>query len=381
MCFHAHPDDEVFTTGGVMRMAADAGHRVVVVTATDGALGEFPDGLLDEYETLAQRRSRELEASTDALGASRVVSLHYPDSGMVGTPENENPEAFCNVDVEKAAERLAEVLREENADVLTIYDPNGGYGHPDHIQVHHVGVRAAELAGTPFVYEASTNRDHMKMLMQANPEWTEEAQPPDIESFGLPADQLTTAVDVSSVISSKRAAMYAHATQVAISARSSKCRRSSSPRHSAPNGSVVATRRKGCRKPPCPCESPPSINRSPDGGFGGSLTSVGMDLEQLVASMPFAVHTGIQLDSAAPEQVVGHLDWDSHRTTAGNGMHGGALMTLADSVGAVCAFLNLPPGASTSTTSSSTVFTRGVRKARSPQPPGHCMRGAAPSRS
>src|SRR3546814_8370258 len=58
---------------------------------------------------------------------------------------------------------LAEVLREENADVLTIYDPNGGYGHPDHIQVHHVGVRAAELAGTPFVYEASTNRDHMKM--------------------------------------------------------------------------------------------------------------------------------------------------------------------------------------------------------------------------
>lgn len=214
VCFHAHPDDEVFTTGGVMRMAADAGHRVVVVTATDGALGEFPDGLLDEYETLAQRRSRELEASTDALGANRVVSLHYPDSGMVGTPENENPEAFCNVDVEKAAERLAEVLREENADVLTIYDPNGGYGHPDHIQVHHVGVRAAELAGTPFVYEASTNRDHMKMLMQANPEWTEEAQPPDIESFGLPADQLTTAVDVRSVISSKRAAMYAHATQV-----------------------------------------------------------------------------------------------------------------------------------------------------------------------
>jgi 1,4-dihydroxy-2-naphthoyl-CoA hydrolase len=87
-----------------------------------------------------------------------------------------------------------------------------------------------------------------------------------------------------------------------------------------------------------------------------------MDLEQLVASMPFAVHTGVQLDSAASEEVVGHLDWDNHRTTAGNGMHGGALMTLADSVGAVCAFLNLPPGAGTSTTSSSTVFTRGVRK-------------------
>lgn len=68
-----------------------------------------------------------------------------------------------------------------------------------------------------------------------------------------------------------------------------------------------------------------------------------MDLEQLVASMPFAVHTGVQLDSAAAEEVVGHLDWDNHRTTAGNGMHGGALMTLADSVGAVCAFSTCPP--------------------------------------
>lgn len=214
VCFHAHPDDEVFTTGGVMRMAADAGHRVVVVTATDGALGEFPDGLLDHSETLAQRRSRELEASTDALGASRVVSLHYPDSGMVGTQENDNPDAFCNVDVDAAAERLAEVLREEDARVLTIYDPNGGYGHPDHIQVHRVGVRAAELAGTPYVYEATSNRDHLKTLLQSNPDWDASAQPPDIDSFGLPASELTTAVDVSSVISAKRAAMHAHATQV-----------------------------------------------------------------------------------------------------------------------------------------------------------------------
>ncbi|NHU42920.1 MULTISPECIES: PaaI family thioesterase [Rhodococcus] len=87
-----------------------------------------------------------------------------------------------------------------------------------------------------------------------------------------------------------------------------------------------------------------------------------MDPADLVATMPFAVHTGVRLTKAAPEEVVGHLEWEQHRTTAGNGMHGGALMTLADSVGAVCAFLNLPAGASTSTTSSSTVFTRGVRK-------------------
>lgn len=87
-----------------------------------------------------------------------------------------------------------------------------------------------------------------------------------------------------------------------------------------------------------------------------------MDLDQLLASMPFAAHTGVTLNAAAPEETVGTLDWDTHRTTAGSGMHGGAVMTLADSVGAVCAYLNLPPGAATSTTSSSTVFTRGVRK-------------------
>lgn len=87
-----------------------------------------------------------------------------------------------------------------------------------------------------------------------------------------------------------------------------------------------------------------------------------MDLDTLTAAMPFAVTVGIELVSASPEEVVGRFDWRADRTTAGGGMHGGAIMTLADSVGAVCAFLSLPTGASTSTTtSSSTIFTRAVR--------------------
>ncbi|AWK71493.1 GlcNAc-PI de-N-acetylase [Rhodococcus oxybenzonivorans] len=214
VCFHAHPDDEVFTTGGVMRQAADAGHRVVVVTATDGALGEVPDGILSEGESLAERRRRELEHSTTLLGAARVVMLHYADSGMAGTPENDNPAAFCNADVEEAAARLAAVLVEEAADVVTIYDPNGGYGHPDHVQVHHVGVRAAEMSGVPHVYEAAVSRDHIRGLLAANPQWSEDAQPPDLDSFGLPESEITTVVDVSGVLEVKRAAMHAHATQI-----------------------------------------------------------------------------------------------------------------------------------------------------------------------
>lgn len=214
VCFHAHPDDEVFTTGGVMRLAADAGHRVVLVTATDGALGEFPENILTDGETLAARRRAELAESGEALGVSRIVMLHYADSGMAGTPENDMPGAFCNVDVDEAAEKLAAVLEEEEADVLTIYDPNGGYGHPDHIKVHFVGRRAGELAATKHVYETTTNRDHMRQMIEANPEWSADSTPPDVETFGLPESEITTVVDVRSAMAAKRAAMEAHETQV-----------------------------------------------------------------------------------------------------------------------------------------------------------------------
>ena len=81
----------------------------------------------------------------------------------------------------------------------------------------------------------------------------------------------------------------------------------------------------------------------------------------LLALMPFAAAAGIEIDRAAPEEVSGRLPWAPGRCTAGGLLHGGALMTLADSVGAVCAFLNLPPGSSTSTVSSTTSLVRGVR--------------------
>src|SRR5450631_2542642 len=213
VCFHAHPDDEVFTTGGVMRLAADAGHRVVLVTATDGALGEVPEGLLAEGERLVDRRRRELEASARALGVHRLEMLGYPDSGMAGTPDNARADAFCNVDVEVAAARLAQLLIEEGADVLTVYDPHGNYGHPDHVQVHIVGVRAAELAGVSHVYEAAVNRDQIIRLMASNPPWADSA-PPDVSEFGLPESEITTVVDVRAAMAAKRAAMAAHESQV-----------------------------------------------------------------------------------------------------------------------------------------------------------------------
>lgn len=217
MCFHAHPDDEVFGTGGVMRLAADAGHRVVLVVATDGAAGQVPDGLLRPGEGLAARRRDEVERSAAVLGADRVVYLGYGDSGMAGEPTPASTNPFRLADLDEAVGRFARVLEEERPDVLTVYDANGGYGHPDHIQVHNVGVRAAQRLGLEPVYESSINRDHMRMLMEMvarqHPEWADQ-EVPDLDGIGLPASEFTTVVDVAAAMAAKRAAMRVHETQI-----------------------------------------------------------------------------------------------------------------------------------------------------------------------
>ena len=213
--FHAHPDDESITTGGTLARAASEGHRVVLVVATNGDHGEAPDDL-GEGESLVDRRRSETARSAAVLGIARVVWLGYDDSGMTGWSQNSNVASFWQAPVEEAAERLAAVLREEAADVLTVYDWHGGYGHPDHIQVHRVGRRAAELAGTPRVYQNTINRDHIARGMQRFTD-DENAGPPEAvteESFGKPESVITAAVDVTAYIRDKRRAMRAHASQI-----------------------------------------------------------------------------------------------------------------------------------------------------------------------
>lgn len=210
--FHAHPDDESIACGGVMRKAHEDGHRVVLVVATRGEVGEVPDGFLDEGEELWERRVRETHAAADVLGVSRVEFLGYRDSGMMGEPSNDEPGTFWTASVDEAAERLAAILREEDADVLTVYDDHGGYGHPDHIQVHRVGMRAAELAGTPKVYQSTINRDR---AMAGRAAMAGDAEMPDLPpDFGTPEADITVAVDVAPWVSYKRKAMRAHASQI-----------------------------------------------------------------------------------------------------------------------------------------------------------------------
>ena len=217
VCFHAHPDDECIRTAGVMAAAAEAGHRVVLVVATGGELGEAPEDLADG-ETLTDRRRAETMKSAEVLGVSRVEWLGFHDSGMAGWEQNDAPGSFWGADVDEAAARLAALLTEEAADVLTVYDSNGDYGHPDHIQVHRVGHRAAEKAGTPVVYEVTFNREASVSMLKAAIE-RGDVKPEDVPelegdlAFGMPEAILTTAVDVRAWIDHKRRCLASHASQ------------------------------------------------------------------------------------------------------------------------------------------------------------------------
>jgi len=215
--FQAHPDDESITVAGTLARAAAAGHRVVLVFATRGELGEPVPGVLAPGENLSVRRSAECYAAAAVIGAKRVEFLGYTDSGMMGEPTNDAPHCFWQADVGHAARLLSVILDEEEPDVLTIYDDNGGYGHPDHIQVHRVGKRAAEVSGVPVVAQNTTNRDWLTrgaqgMAKEAGRDFT---PPEDLPQMGKPESEITHRVEAVDFVEQKRAAMRAHASQMA----------------------------------------------------------------------------------------------------------------------------------------------------------------------
>jgi LmbE family N-acetylglucosaminyl deacetylase len=208
--FHAHPDDEALLTAGTLARAASEGHRVVLVVATSGEAGLAATSARDGG--LGPVRERELRESARVLGCARVVLLGYPDSG----PAGDSPSAFARLDPELPAVRLAALLREEGADLLTVYDAAGGYGHPDHVQVHRVGTRAAELAGTPAVLEATVPREPLRRVARLLARLPGTGPVPDASVFDrayTPRHGLTHRVDVRRHLAAKRSSMAAHASQ------------------------------------------------------------------------------------------------------------------------------------------------------------------------
>jgi len=201
-----------------MATSATAGHRVVLVCATRGEEGEPQEGVLDEGEILSDRRVIELQKSCEVLGAEPPRFLDYEDSGMMGEPANDNPASFWQADHDEATERLAEILRDVDADVLTIYDDHGGYGHPDHLRVHSVGVAAAETVGVQYVYEATVNRDRVREMieMARDPDSGIDLEESDVdtETFGTAETDISYELDVRTAVAKKKQAIMAHRSQV-----------------------------------------------------------------------------------------------------------------------------------------------------------------------
>jgi LmbE family N-acetylglucosaminyl deacetylase len=225
MAVHAHPDDEATSTGGVLARAAAEGIRTVLVTCTDGRCGDGPGGVKpgdpghDPDAVVAMRRG-ELEASCKVLAVSDLELLNYGDSGMMGWSTNDAPGAFWTTPADEAAARLAELIRTYEPDVIVTYDPNGFYGHPDHIQAHRVTMAAVAATGTPAkVYWTTAQRSRMKefgdIMREFGADWDEPEQSTDSPQpeFGLPDEEITTFVDTKNFGGQKFDALAAHASQ------------------------------------------------------------------------------------------------------------------------------------------------------------------------
>ncbi|GAA0396928.1 PIG-L family deacetylase [Microbispora corallina] len=220
MAVHAHPDDEVIATGGILARYADEGVRTVLVTCTNGEQGDGPGGVKPgepghDEAAVAERRLAELRESAAHLRIAHLETLGYRDSGMVGWQGNEHAQAFANVPVETAAARLGELMERYRPQVVVTYDENGGYGHPDHIQAHRIAVAAVEGTGIPDkLYYSAVSRERIRRLaelMRAGGVANEEFDLPD--DFGTPDELITTVVDVAAYADDKMKALRAHASQ------------------------------------------------------------------------------------------------------------------------------------------------------------------------
>jgi LmbE family N-acetylglucosaminyl deacetylase len=204
---HAHPDDEAIFTAAAMHRLAARGARVVLVTATAGELGPVLRPLRPG-ETLADRRRRELERACETLAVARLVLLGHRDSGMTGWDDNAHPDALAAAPTDAVARRLADLCAAEGAEALVHYDPQGIYGHPDHVAVHRAGAAAAALLGITG-YEATVDRRRPRTR---RPHLVDQAAGTRV---GWEPDGIATVVRAGrDDLRAKRRAMAAHATQV-----------------------------------------------------------------------------------------------------------------------------------------------------------------------
>ena len=246
MVVHAHPDDESLGSGGTLLRYRRDGIRTVVVICTGGEAGEISDPALATPENLGEVRCRETEAAMAILGVSRLFWLGYRDSGMAGTAENDDPRSFHRASVDEAVGRLVRLIREERPQVISSYDVNGSYGHPDHVMAHRVAQAAYWAAGdpsrfegagqpwtTPKLYEQVQSRSQMEVMREAmraagverprsdeqSPEEEEKRTRERLQRFAVPDYAVTTRLDIAAFVDQKRDAVLAHRTQMGPASR------------------------------------------------------------------------------------------------------------------------------------------------------------------
>ncbi|UJH71493.1 PIG-L deacetylase family protein [Ornithinimicrobium sp. INDO-MA30-4] len=222
VAINAHPDDEALLSGGTLALAAQAGHRVVLVTLTDGDAGpaaqEFRAG------GLGQQRLRELQASAKALGAARVEFAGYSDSGMGPETEPAPPgrERLVQADLPQIVDQVCALLADETPNLILGYDAAGGYGHRDHVVVHHVARAVAERLSTRLL-EATAPREPLHRALRALGvvrRFDNGFDPDEWADKFTPSADITHRIKLSraTAIRAKRAALQAHASQASADA-------------------------------------------------------------------------------------------------------------------------------------------------------------------
>ena len=227
LAVYAHPDDEAFGTGGSLSRYAAAGVNVILVCATRGEVGEISDPSYATPQTLGQVREDELRCAAETMGIAEVIFLNYRDSGMVDTPENQDSRAFINAPAENVVRALVAIIRRTQPDIILTFEPNGGYGHPDHIAIHRHTVAAFQVAADTARYPELGNAWQAERLFYtAIPRQfftrlygymrAQGIDPEEMARFderGWPDDQINVTIDVSSTVEDKWDALHCHRTQ------------------------------------------------------------------------------------------------------------------------------------------------------------------------
>ncbi len=233
LAVYGHPDDEGQATG-TLAGALAAGVRVTLLCATRGEVGEISDPALATPETLAYVRELELRAAMAQIGLTDVRFLPFRDSGMEGTPPNEDPRCLHRQPADAVVSELVGLMRELRPHVVLTWDPEGGYGHPDHIAVHRHVVAAFDAAGDPSQHAdrgaawaperlywgarpmkrwagvfAEMERRGLVAADEINPAFRERAE----AALRAPDPVVSLQVDVRAHVAAKRRAARMHRTQ------------------------------------------------------------------------------------------------------------------------------------------------------------------------